>query len=85
MDQLHLLAVYQMTRVAKKRIAYKGFFQVKKIQKIREKLGSGWVGVSSSNSDYYFFLNILCFFVCFLRCFHVSKCFQKNKKKWIEG
>ena len=26
---------------------------------------------------------VIVFFICFLCCFHVSKCFQKEYKKWI--
>ena len=37
-----------------------------KLKKIREKLGGGWV-ITSPNSDFYFFLEILFFytFLCF--------------------
>ena len=53
----------------------KGVCQVKKNQKIREKLGSGWVG--GPNSDF-FFLPFFVFFVLF-------SCFQTFPKKWIGG
>ena len=47
----------------------KGFCEVKKISKIREKLRSGWVGQAPTR----IIIIILFFFVCFLCCFHVSK------------
>ena len=50
------------------------FCQVKKNQKIREKLGSGWVGQAPTRI---FFFEILSFRE-FLRCFHVSECFKKK-------
>ena len=43
----------------------KGFCQVKQIPKIREKLGSGWVGMSSPNSDFFFFFGNFVFFRVF--------------------
>ena len=49
----------------------RGFVKLKKTQK--------WVGGSSPNSDYYFFLEILCFFVLFL-CFEM---FLNKMKNWI--
>ena len=55
----------------------KGFCQVKKIPKIREKLGSGWVGQAQSRIK--FFGGKCFFFVFFVCCFHVSKCFKKKK------
>ena len=53
-------------------IKLRGFVKLKKNPKIRKKLGSGWVGGSSPSSDYNFVLEML----CFLCCFHVSKCFK---------
>ena len=51
-----------------------GFCKDKKIPKIREKLGNGWVG-QAPNRISFFFENIV-FFVCFFCC----TCFQKKKK-----
>ena len=53
----------------------RGFIKLKKIQKSEK---NKWVGGSSLNSDYYFFLEILC-------CFHATKCFRKKIKNWIRG
>ena len=53
----------------------RGFVNVKKIKKpikIRK-----WMGGSSPNSDFNFFLEIMCFCVFFCG-FHVSKFFQKK-------
>ena len=49
---------------------FRGFV---KLKKIREKLGSGWVGQAPTRI---FFFEIS----CFLCCFHDSKCFQKELK-----
>ena len=55
----------------------KGFCQVKKNPKIREKLGSGWVG-QAPNRILIFSLKCCVFFVLF-------SCFQLfQKKKWIK-
>ena len=51
----------------------KGFCQVKKNQKIREKLGSGWVGQAPTRI-FFFFGNFVLF-----SYFHVFP------KKWIGG
>ena len=64
----------------------KGFCQVKKNPKIREKLGSGWVGQAPNGIIIIFwkFCVFCVFFVCFMCCFHVSK---KKKKldSWVGG
>ena len=54
---------------------YKGFCQVTTNPKIREKLGSGWVG-QAITMILIFFLEMLCF-LCY---FHVSNSFQKTEK-----
>ena len=56
----------------------RGFCQVKKIPKIRKKLGSGWVGQAPTRI--FFFFEILCFLCVFYIVFMFSK---KNIKKWI--
>ena len=54
----------------------KGFCQIEKIKKIREKLGSGWVGQAPTRIII-FFGNVV-FFVLF-SCFQM---FQKKKIGW---
>ena len=60
----------------------KGFCQVKKKQKIRLKLRSGWVGRTSTGIVNFFWK--LCFFVIFVLFFVVVHISKKNKK-WIGG
>ena len=55
-----------------------GFCQVEINLKIREKLGSGWVGDSSPSSDCYSFLD---FFFVILCCFLLLYMFPMLKKK----
>ena len=59
----------------------KGFCQVKKNPKIREKLGSGWVGQALTRI--FFFGKCCVFFVIFV----LFSCFQvfEKKKNWIGG
>ena len=54
----------------------KGFCQVKTIQKIREKLESGWLGQDPTRIIF-FWGEMLCFFVFFV----LFSCFQIFKKK----
>ena len=56
--------------------SYSGFVKLKKNQKIREKLGSGWVGQVPTRI-LLFFWKFCIFFLCVL-FFHVSKCFKKK-------
>ena len=60
----------------------KGFCQVEKIPKIREKLGSGWVGEAPSRILIFFFECFILFVFC------VVFMFQKKIKKdrgWLGG
>ena len=57
----------------------RGFVKLKKSKNPRKTWK--WVGRSSPNPDFFYFL-LLFIFVCFV---HVSKCFQKIKNKWIGG
>ena len=57
----------------------RGLVKLKKNQKIREKLGSGWVGQAPTRISS-FFGNIVFFCVVFLRC----TCFPKKYGKWID-
>ena len=55
---------------------FRGFV---KLKKIREQLGIEWVDQAPTRIFLFFWGIFFC--VCFLCCFHVSKCFKK--KKWI--
>ena len=53
-----------------------GCVKLKKNLKIREKLGSEWVG--QAPTKILFFLEMLCFFCCFFVVVHVSKKKEKG-------
>ena len=58
----------------------KGFCQVNKLPKIREKLGSGWVGQAPNRI--FFFVWKCCVFLFF---FVLFSCFQLFQKKKLES
>ena len=64
-------------------IRSKGFCQIKINPKIREKLGSGWVGGLSPNTDFFFLEN--CVFFVFFVMFSCFQMFPKKIKNWIGG
>ena len=57
-----------------------GVCQVKKMRKIREKLGSGWVGQAPTRILFYSWK--CCVFFCFCVCFLLLYMFPK---KWDRG
>ena len=57
----------------------RGFVKLKKNPKNREILGSGWVGLSSPNSDF-FFENCVFFYV-----FVLFSCFQNKLDSGVGG
>ena len=59
---------------------FKGFCQVKKNPKIREKPGSGWVG-QAPNGFFFFYWKCCVFFVFFV-LFSCFQMFQKKIGKW---
>ena len=59
-------------------LSSRGFCQIKKNQKIREKLGSGWVGQATTQNFFFGGGGNFVFFVCF---FVLFSCFQMCKKK----
>ena len=58
----------------------RGFVKLQKFQKSEKK----WVGGSSPNSDFFFFLEMLYFF-CFFLLFSCFQMFLKKKKNWVGG